>query len=130
LVLANILMVRIEGVRSDGFDLNCYFQTPPARLPSSIRKCNVLPQAKKDSKYDVDVIIVGWTLRMGLMLWHTQFFLNMVILCRIERTLRSGVQIAWVKKDFPNSHLRDPATRLGYVTIRLFLTHKLNPRVG
>lgn len=39
------------------------------RIPSSIRKCNVLPQAKKDSKYDVDVIIVGWTLRMGLMVF-------------------------------------------------------------
>lgn len=28
-----------------------------------------VPQAKKDSKYDVDVIIVEWTLRMGLMVF-------------------------------------------------------------
>uniref|UniRef100_A0A0D9YA45 Uncharacterized protein n=1 Tax=Oryza glumipatula TaxID=40148 RepID=A0A0D9YA45_9ORYZ len=38
----------------------------PEYIPIEQARVGV-PQAKKDSKYDVDVIIVEWTLRMGLM---------------------------------------------------------------
>jgi hypothetical protein len=46
----------IKFCKKNSFDLNCYFQAPLAKVPSSVRKCNV------------HVITERWTLRVSLRL--------------------------------------------------------------